>query len=293
MTNIYSFTDESKPFDMTELNQLVYGYMESATPLCTINKYTIYIVSKGRPNNTTATVLKNVGLDYKIVIEPQDYDSYCKVHSPDKLVLLDKNDGGLRYARKFVKQYSRAANEEKHWEFDDDLEKFFIRLRGTNKNIVADPLLCISIVEHCMDMFSNIAISGICSSAYAFSKKYAVQKNRHVYQCVLYENSINVDANCACAIEDWDHTFRVLGNGYCTLAFHHIMQQCTPTMKLAGGATTTVYAGNNRKLAYEEFIRLWPSRFTVKEYPDSVKRWRLQPIRKFFSDYKQNLILKT
>jgi hypothetical protein len=292
MTDIYSLIGAQKPFDLRDLNQLVYDFMEAGTPLASKNKYTIYIASKGRPNNTTATVLKSVGLDYKIVIEPQDYDSYCKVHSPDKLVLLDKNDGGLRYARKFIKQYSRSANEEKHWEFDDDLEKFFIRPRGTNKNIVADPLLCISIVEHCMDMFSNVAISGICSSAYAFSKNYAVQKNRHVYQCVLYENSISVDANCACAIEDWDHTFRVLGAGYCTLAFHHIMQQCTPTMKLPGGATTTVYAGNNRKLAYEEFIKLWPGRFIVKEYPTSVKQWRLQHIRKFFNDYKQHLILK-
>jgi hypothetical protein len=64
-------------------------------------------------------------------------------------------------------------------------------------------------------------------------------------------------------------------------------------MKLAGGATTTVYAGNNRKLAYEEFIKLWPGRFVTKEYPDSIKRWRLQHIRKFFNDYTQNLIRKT
>jgi hypothetical protein len=293
MIDIYAFTEESKPFDMNDLNKMVYNFIDMGIPLANKNKYTIYIASKGRPNNTTATVLKSAGLDYKIVIEPQDYDSYCKVHSPDKLVLLDKNDGGLRYARKFIKQYSRAANEEKHWELDDDVEKFFIRPQGTNKNVIANPLLCISIVEHCMDMFSNVAISGICSSAYAFSKNYAVQKNRHVYQCVLYENSINVDADCACAIEDWDHTLRVLGDGYCTLAFHHIMQQCTPTMKLAGGATTTVYAGNNRKLAYEEFIKLWPGRFVTKEYPDSIKRWRLQHIRKFFNDYTQNLIRKT
>jgi len=293
MVDIYSFTDTGKPFDLIDLNEMVYNFMDAGKPLASKNKYTIYVPSKGRPSTTTATVLSKIGLDYKLVIEPQDYDSYCKVHSPDKIVVLDKNDGGLRYARKFIKRYSRAAGEEKHWELDDDVEKFFIRPKGSTKNVVTDPLLCMSIVEYCMDMFSNVALSGICSYAYAFSKNYAVQKNRHVYQCVLFDNSVSVEDDCACAIEDWDHTLRVLEAGYCTLAFHHIMQQCTPTMKLPGGATTTVYAGDNRKLAYEAFSKLWPGRFAVKEYPDSIKRWRLQHVRKFFNDYKQTPILKT
>lgn len=293
MTDIYSLIGAQKPFDLSDLNQLVYDFMDNGIPLATTNKYTIYIPSKGRPTNTTAKVLQSSGLDYKLVVEPQDYDSYCKVHPRNQIVVLDKNNQGLRYSRSFIKQYSRTVNEEKHWELDDDIEKFFIRLRGTNKNIVANPLLCISIAEHCMDMFSNVAISGICSSAYAFSKKYAVQKNRLAYQCILVDNAMDVNADAETATEDWDYTLRVLEAGYCTLAFHHITQQSAPTMKLPGGATTTVYAGNNRKLAYEAFIKLWPGRFRLKEYPNSVKRWRLQHIRKFFNDYKQHLILKT
>ena len=92
-------------------------------------------------------------------------------------------------------------------------------------------------------------------------------------------------------VEDWYYNFDVLERGYCTLAFHHIMTQTSATMQTAGGSTNIHFAGNKRKRLYEEFIQQWPGRFVLKEYPDSAKRWRLQPIRKFFSDYKQNLIL--
>jgi hypothetical protein len=70
------------------------------------------------------------------------------------------------------------------------------------------------------------------------------------------------------------------------------MQQSTPTMKSVGGCTDIEYAGDARKRSYEKFIERWPGRFAIKEYPDSVKRWRLHHLRKFFSDYKQTPILK-
>lgn len=287
MTSIYDFTNTSKPFDMVDLNEMVYKFIDTGIPLSSKNRYAIYIPSKGRPNTTTAAVLDAAGLEYKIVIEPQDYDSYLSVHGHGKLLVLDKNDGGLRYVRNFIKRYSISIGETKHWELDDDLEQFYIRPKSSPKNIPSDALFCLTAVEHCMDMFSNVALAGICSYAYAFSKRYAVQKNRHVYQCVLFDNSVTVAESALCAVEDWDHTFTVLEQGYCTLAFHHIMQKCTPTMKIAGGATTTVYAGDGRKRAYEAFIKQWPGRFMLKEYPKSVKPWRLQHIRKFFNDYKQ------
>jgi hypothetical protein len=289
MSDIYKWTDEPKPFDMNDLNQLVYDFMENGIRLHNINKYVIYIPSKGRANlaRTTQTI---EGLNYKLVVEPQDYDGYCKVYSADKVVRLDKNDQGIAYARNYIKQYSRDRGEEKHWQLDDDIEKFLIRKHNTTKNVPADPLLCISIVEHCMDMFSNIAISGICSNPFAFSKPCAVQVNRLAYQCVLVDNSVSTVWELS-PTEDWVYTLSALEAGHCTLAFHHIMQQSAPTMKLSGG-NLSAYVNDKRKLSYETFINAWPGRFELKEYPDSPKRWRLHHLRKFFNDYKQIPILK-
>jgi len=290
MIDIYTFTEESKPFDMNDLYELVYGYMERDQPLWEINKYTIYIPSKGRPTrNKTAKLLKN--LNYKIVVEPQDYDDYSKVYPAESLVKLDFNDRGLAYVRNYINQYSRCRGELYHWQMDDDVDCFKFRKKNYTKNETIEPLLAISIVEQCMDMFTNVAISGIGANAFAFAKHYPVQKNRLTYQCMLINNLIENEWKMG-GVEDWYYTFDVLEQGYCTLAFHHIMTQTSSTMQSPGGSTDIHFAGDKRKLLYEQFIKLWPNRFILKEYPDSVKRWRLQHIRKFFNDYKQDLILK-
>lgn len=291
MTSIYAFAEEQKPFDMNDLNELVYTFMESARPHSIMNKYTIYIPSKGRPTkNKTAELLGN--LHYKIVVEPQDYADYNSVYSDQQLVCLDKNNGGLAYARNYIKQYSNSIGEFFHWQMDDDVDCFKFRRKGTSKNETVEPLMAISIVETCMDMFTNVAISGIGSNAFAFSKKHAVQRNRLPYQCMLVNNMIDNDWKMG-GVEDWYYMFDVLEQGYCTLAFHHIMTQTSPTGVVAGGSTDMYFNGNKRKLLYEEFIKHWPGRFIIKEYPNSIKRWRLQPIRKFFDDYKQFPILKS
>lgn len=290
MTDIYTFTEQPKPFDVYDLNHLVYDFIENNRPLATVNKYTIYIPSKGRPStNRTAGLLKT--LRYKIVVEPQDYGRYRAIYPAENLVCLEENNKGLAYVRNYIKTYSRACGETHHWQIDDDVIHFKVRKLHHTKNTIVDPLLAISIVEHCMDMFSNVAISGIGSDAFAFSKKYPVQVNRLAYQCVLVDNTVPVDWTMG-GVEDWHYMFDVLERGYCTLAFHHIMTNTSPTMQTSGGSTDIHFAGDKRKLLYQEFINRWPNRFMLKEYPNSKKRWRLQPIRKFFGDYKQNLILK-
>ncbi|NDG53746.1 MAG: hypothetical protein EBY39_12125 [Flavobacteriia bacterium] len=42
-------------------------------------KYPVYIVSKGRWDNPlTANMFIKDGIDFKILVEPQEYDNYCK-----------------------------------------------------------------------------------------------------------------------------------------------------------------------------------------------------------------------
>lgn len=288
MMNIYSFTDEPTPFTMDDLNDLVYEYMERTTPITKNNKYTIYIPSKGRARTNKATRTLS-GLNYKLVVEPQDYDEYCLIHSSEHVIQLDKNNQGLAYARNFIKNYSRSIGEEKHWQVDDDIEGFKVRKKGAERNEKVTAITCLSIVEHCTDMFSNVAVSGINSDIFAFSRSRAVQKNKLTCQCVLVDNKMKGDWAYG-GVEDWHYTLSVLENGYCTLAFDHLMTYSPPPGKNPGGNTGTHYSDNVLKPMLEEFIKLWPGRFVIKEEPTSFKKWRLKPARKFFSDYKQNLI---
>ena len=52
-------------------------------------KYPIYIISKGRhESRLTSKTLEYMKLPYNIVIEPQEYDNYASVISPDKILVL-------------------------------------------------------------------------------------------------------------------------------------------------------------------------------------------------------------
>jgi hypothetical protein len=255
--------------------------------------YPIYVPSRGRADTilTTKCLIEAKVENYYVVIEPQDQDSYEKQFDKSNILVMPENNKGIAYVRNFCKEHAKTKGFSYHWQMDDDVDCFKFRKKNYTKNETIEPLLAISIVEQCMDMFTNVAISGIGANAFAFAKHYPVQKNRLTYQCMLINNLIENEWKMG-GVEDWYYTFDVLEQGYCTLAFHHIMTQTSSTMQSPGGSTDIHFAGDKRKLLYEQFIKLWPNRFILKEYPDSVKRWRLQHIRKFFNDYKQDLILK-
>ena len=290
MMDIYSFTDDPAPFDINNLNEMVYGFMDAGVPLSSKNKYTIYIPSKGRASTTKVTDILH-GLDYFLVVEPQDYEAYCKVYPVDKIIQMDKNNQGIAYVRNFIKKYSCAVGEIKHWQIDDDIEYFKIRKKNSDKNIKIKSIFALSIVEHCADMFSNVAISGINSDTFAFSRTRAVQQNKLTCQCVLVDNLINNEWAYNGA-EDWHYTLSTLEKGYCTLAFDHLMTYSPPPGKNAGGNADIHYIESVLKPLLEKFVKRWPGRFSIKEEPSSNKKWRLKPSRKFFGDYKQGLILK-
>jgi hypothetical protein len=292
MNTIYTFSDSKKPFDINDLNELVYDFMEKGIPLAPMVKYPIYIPSKGRAHlNTASAVLDKSGVTYKLVVEPQDYDAYCNVYSSDRVIQMDKNNQGLAYVRNYIKKYSRDRGEEKHWQVDDDIKGFKIRKRDADKNEKVEALTCLSIVEHCTDMFSNVAISGINPDRFAFDRKFAVRKNKLTCQCVLIDNNINGEWAFG-GLEDWHYTLSVLENGYCTLAFDHLMTYSPPPGKVSGGCTDIHYSDTVWKPVLEQFSRLWFGKFRIQEQPNSPKRWRLKPARRFFTDYKQNLIPK-
>ena len=87
--------------------------------------YPIYIPSKGRAEKCiTADMLLNDDIDFKIVIEEQDYDSYEKKYGKNKLLILPFSDLGLGAypARNWIKNYAYSKKQKFHWQLDDDLK---------------------------------------------------------------------------------------------------------------------------------------------------------------------------
>jgi hypothetical protein len=283
---IENFFDTPKTMDIIQLNSIVYDLVEKLLPIYTSNKYTIYIPSRHRPECKVTNVLR--GLQYKVVVEPQDYDSYCKIHGKETVISLPKDNQGLPYARTFIKNYSAGLGEARHWQIDDDIEAFKVRPLGQSKNLVVNPILCLSIAEYVTDMVSNVAITGINGDTFAFSRRNMVQLNKLTCQCVLIDNAVDAEWEYG-GMEDWDYTLKVLEAGNCTLAFDHIMTHSPAPGVRPGGNTEIHYQSDELKLTMEKFVIRWPNRFLIQKEEFSGKLWRLKSARRFFNDYKQTL----
>src|SRR3990167_8663131 len=91
-------------------------------------RYPVYIISKGRwESRLTAKSLEAIGVPYHIVIEPQEYEEYAAVISPEKILRLPFSNLGQGSipARNWVWEHSIAARAERHWILDDNINGFF------------------------------------------------------------------------------------------------------------------------------------------------------------------------
>lgn len=72
-------------------------------------------------------------LDWKIFVEPQDYNLYCYRFGSECVVQLPDNNQGLGYAKNFIKNYALQNNYSHIYKMDDDV-KGFTKMRTTLKD---------------------------------------------------------------------------------------------------------------------------------------------------------------
>ena len=285
--DLFSLVNDEKPETEFDIENYVYDLIKNYQNYNTITE-SVYILSKGRADcGFTHLTLQKDNIPYKIMVEPQDYDDYIKYHDPNTIVKMDKNNGGIEYVRNYIKEYSKNRNEKWHWQMDDDIQKFKIRIN--DKNIETKGLNNLSIVEKTTKLFNNVAISGLASSAFAFSKKVPVKVNQLAYSCVLANNDVDIKWSIG-GCEDWHYTLNVLEDNWCTISFSHILFDAPGTAVQKGGSMVHWESKEKRKKLYDHFVSFWPKNFVVKPMT-GPKGWKLQHKRRFFADYKQKLIL--
>jgi len=102
-------------------------------------KYPVYIISKGRyKKRPTSKALEKLNIDYKIVIEPQEFTQYAKYISKDKILVLPfKNLGhGSIPARNWVFEHAIRLGAKRHWILDDNLAGFGTQKYGRRINTI-------------------------------------------------------------------------------------------------------------------------------------------------------------
>ena len=247
-------------------------------------KYPIYIPSKGRADVChTAHIFLNDGVDFKLVVEPSQYENYCKYF--DKKLILILPEDGLRVlgSRLWIREHSIINGFKRHWQFDDNIKGF---LRYTKKKrIPCNANIAIKVVEDFTDRYTNIGISGFNYDQFLQSSKTPYTLNCHVYSASLINNRMPYKWRIYYN-EDTDLCLQVVTHNMCTILFNAFAVKKMQTMKLKGGNTDDLYKGNGRLIMARVLEELWPEYVKTK--------WRFgrpqHVVKNSWRDFKTPLI---
>lgn len=220
-------------------------------------QFPIYIVSKGRADSRlTARALDTMGVPYFIVVEKQEYKTYCAVIARDRVLILDpeyqrkydtfdnlgnSKSKGPGPARNFAWDHSIANGFAWHWVMDDNIKSFY-RLSSNSKIKVID-----GTVLRCMEDFvlryKNVAMAGPNYHFFAKRKQKIPPfiTNTRIYSCNLIRNDVGFRWRGRYN-EDTDLSLRLLKVKWCTVQFNAFLQDKLRTQTIRGGNTDEFYA---------------------------------------------------
>jgi len=247
-------------------------------------RYPIYVISKGRwATRSTAKALERIGVSYRIVVEPQEFDSYAAVIDPSKILTLpfsNLGEGSIP-ARNWVFEHSIVEGHHKHWILDDNISNFF-RLKDNDLTPVASAVP-FAAVEDLTDRYENIRLSGLNYVGLAKRKEQVppFYLNTRIYSCILIDNSIPHRWRGRYN-EDTDLCLRVLKDGDCTLLVNAFQADKTTTMRMRGGNSDELYKDDGRLLMAESLVKQHPDVARVSE------KWGRYQHHVDYSGFKKN-----
>lgn len=233
-------------------------------------RYPIFIPSKGRwEYRWTMKAFDNIGVDYQVVVEPQQFDNYAEYIPVDRLICLPHQDRGLVVTRNWVWDYAQAQGYEKFWTFDDNIESFW-RFNHNSKARIRTPNF-LSAIEDWAGRYQNVPIIGMhyymfIKSRYNKSNEgRPVSFNTRVYSNMLIETAAPF-RNRGFFNDDTDLCLQALSAGYCTALFNAFLVKKRVTMSQTGGMTP-YYMDDGRYKMARELADRWPGLVKI------TKRW--------------------
>lgn len=250
-------------------------------------RYPIYVVSKGRwDSRLTVRALENIGVDYRIAVEPQEFESYARVIDERRILVLPFSNLGQGSipARNFVWEHAKAAGAFRHWVMDDNIDGFY-RLNENLKVRVESPAT-ICAHEDWVDRFENVAESGFDYFMFA-PRKTAIppfRLNTRIYSCILLRTDLPYRWRGRYN-EDTDLSLRILKDGWCTVLFSAFLCYKMPTMTMSGGNMEVLYKGDGRLKMAESLVEQHPDCASI------VYKWGRYQHQVDYSRFKVNRLV--
>lgn len=270
------------------------------------NKYPIYIVSKGRPNDcTTSFHLSLMEVPHYIVVEPQQIPLYQASTLLDfryaTLLELDLSyqdnydtyddlgntkSKGPGAARNFAWEHSIKDGFAWHWVFDDNAIGGFYRFHK-NRKIRCKTGSYFRAIEDWCDRYENIGQAGLNYQMFiAHESKYPpFVTNTRIYSFLLIRNDVPYRWRGRYN-EDTDLSLRILKDGWCTVQFNAFLADKARTQLVGGGNTEEFYAKEGTVSKSQMLVDMHPDVATLSY------RFKREHHYVDYTGFKQKLKLK-
>lgn len=236
-----------------------------------------------------------MGVDFRIVIEPQEFKDYNKFIPKEKILILPFSNLGLGGipARNWVWEHSAKEGHQRHWILDDNIRWFYYF--NNNKKTKATSPDIFRQCEDFVDRYINVPMAGM---QYAFfapasmpGKKPPFYLNTRVYSCILLSNEKkNMLMWRGRYNEDTDLSLRFLKRGDCTILFNAFLCGKQATMTMKGGNTDQLYQQNKKVDG-----RLEMAKSLYRQHPDVTKiafKWGRLQHQVNYTPFKMNKLIK-
>ena len=257
----------------------------------TIPRFPVYIISKGRwERRQTSKTLERMGVPYRIVVEPSEYDNYAKVIDPAKIITLPSNfsemgQGGIP-ARNFVWEHSIAEGHEWHWILDDNIEA--IERFNNNIKIKCETPTPFYVIEDFVLRYENISQAGMNYTHFcpAYDARPPIRFNIRVYSCILIRNNTGYRWRGRYN-EDTDLSLRMMKDGWVTVLFNAFLIDKRTTLTQGGGNTDTIYNEGDKRLMFAKSL--------AEQHPDvAFVTWRFNRWHHFvnYKPFETNKLIR-
>jgi hypothetical protein len=229
-------------------------------------RYPVYVISKGRSDVClTARFLAAEGIDFRLVVEPQEAEAYGAHFGVERLLVLPFSNLGQGSipARNWVWDHAKATGAARHWILDDNIRGMWRRYKA--RKIPCDAGPAFACVEDFSDRYENVGIAGFNYYMFALNRRKhpPFMLNVHVYSCLLIDNALPFRWRGRYN-EDTDLCLQVLSTGtLCTILFNAFLIWKMTTMSMKGGNTAELYAGDGRLKMARSLERAWPGVVTT------------------------------
>jgi len=208
------------------------------------HKYPIFIISKGRYRKRvgngyryeppkTAKYLEFCNIDYKIVVEKQEYDEYAKSINKDKIMILPDEymnlDQGSIPVRNFVHHHNLREGNYAYWLLDDNIKSFIFN-NNDERYMITDGFM-FAVNENILNNYDNLYLTGHQYKMFVVPRQNTtkiVSTHTRVYSSILIRTDIPVlneqkDIWRGKYNEDTDLSLRILKLGLPTLITNNIV----------------------------------------------------------------------